>query len=51
MALKAMDLFEAFAQDKLPKDQAYIVSSFINCTGTNGYSKFEVISYSAVKAI
>ena len=49
MALKAMDLFDAFAQDKLPKDQAYIVSSFIN-TNT-GYAIYEIISYSGVKAI
>ena len=47
--MKAMDLFEAFGKDKLPKDQAYIVSSFIN--GKNGYSIYEVISYSGVKAI
>jgi hypothetical protein len=49
MALKAMDLFEAYAKDKLPKDQAYIVSSFIN-TNT-GYAIYEVICYSGVKAI
>ncbi|AEF83026.1 hypothetical protein [Leadbettera azotonutricia] len=49
MAIKAMDLFEAFAQEKLPKDKAYIVSSFIN--GNTGYSIYEVISYSGVKAI
>ena len=49
MAPKAMDLFEAYTQDKLPKDQAYIVSSFVN-TG-NGYTIYEVICYSAVKAI
>ena len=49
MAVKAMDLFEAYAQDKLPKDQAYIVSSFIN--SNTGYSVYEVISYSGVKAI
>ena len=49
MSLKAMDLFEAYSQDKLPKDQAYIVSSFIN-TNT-GYAIYEVISYSGVKAI
>ena len=48
-AIKAMDLFEAYQQDKLPKDQAYIVSSFIN--GNTGYSIYEVISYSGVKAI
>ena len=49
MSTKAMDLFEAYGQDKLPKDQAYIVSSFIN--SSNGYAIYEVISYSGVKAI
>jgi len=49
MTAKAMDLFEAYNQDQLPKDQAYIVSSFVN-TG-NGVTIYEVISYSAVKAI
>ena len=47
--VKAMDLFEAYNQDKLPKDQAYIVSSFVN--SNTGYTIYEVISYSAVKAI
>ena len=49
MSVKAMDLFEAYEQDKLPKDQAYIVSSFVN--EKNGYAIYEVISYSGVKAI
>jgi len=49
MAEKAMDLFDAYKQDKLPKDQAYIVSSFIN--NNTGYTIYEVISYSGVKAI
>jgi hypothetical protein len=49
MAVKAMDLFEAYNQDKLPKDKAYIVSSFIH--GASGYSRYEVISYSGVKDI
>ena len=44
-----MDLFDAYNQDKLPKDQAYIVSSFINVN--TGYSKYEVVSYSSVKSI
>ena len=48
-AVKAMDLFDAFAKNKLPKDKAYIVSSFIN--GNTGYSIYEVVSYSGVKAI
>jgi hypothetical protein len=49
MPAKAMDLFEAYTKNELPKDKAYIVSSFIN-TNT-GYAKYEVISYSGVKAI
>jgi len=49
MSVKAMDLFEAYGKDKLPKDHAYIVSSFIN--GKTGYSIYEVISYSGVKDI
>ena len=49
MAVKAMDLFDAYNKDLLPKDQGYIVSSFIN--PNTGYSKYEVVSYSGVKAI
>lgn len=47
--VKAMNLFDAYDKHKLPKDQAYIVSSFIN--PNNGYTMYEVISYSGVKAI
>ncbi|MFA6507911.1 MAG: hypothetical protein WCT14_17545 [Treponemataceae bacterium] len=49
MATKAMDLFDAYAHDKLPKDEGYIVSSFFNSNST--YSKYEVVSYSGVKSI
>jgi len=49
MPLRAMDLFDAYNQDKLPKNQAYIVSSFINVN--TGYCKYEVVSYSGVKSI
>lgn len=49
MAVKAMDLFEAYKQDKLPRDQGYIVSSFFN--DTSAYSIYEVVSYSGVKEI
>jgi hypothetical protein len=49
MAVKAMDLFEAFKQDKLPRDQGYIVSSFFS--DTSAYSIYEVVSYSGVKEI
>ena len=46
---RVMNLFEAYTSDQLPKDQGYIISSFIN--GNTGYSIYEVISYSGVKAI
>ena len=49
MPIRAMDLFEAFRQNKLPKDQAYIVSSFVNVN--TGYTIYEVICYANVKAI
>jgi hypothetical protein len=49
MPVKAMDLFEAYAQDKLPKDQGYVVSSFFS--ESSAYSIYEIVSYSGVKAI
>jgi hypothetical protein len=49
MAIKAMDLFDAYAQNKLPKDNAYVVSSFVNVQ--TGYVIYEIVSYSGVKAI
>ncbi|MDR0400697.1 MAG: hypothetical protein LBH51_07100 [Treponema sp.] len=49
MVIKAMDLFEAYSQNKLPKDEAYVVSSFVN--PKSGYVVYEVVSYSGVKAI
>jgi hypothetical protein len=48
-AAKAMDLFEAYQQNKLPKDRAYVLSSFIN--GNTGYAIYEIVSYADVKAI
>lgn len=47
MPLKAMDLFEAYTQNKLPMDEGYIVSSFFK--EDSAYSIYEVVSYSAVK--
>jgi hypothetical protein len=49
MTVKAMDLFEAYSQDKLPKDQGYIISSFFS--DKSAYSIYEVVSYSGVKSI
>ena len=49
MALKAMDLFEAYTQNKLPMDEGYIVSSFFK--QETSYSIYEVVSYSTIKDI
>jgi hypothetical protein len=49
MAVKAMDLFEAYAKNMLPKDQGYVISSFFS--NNSVYSKYEVVSYSGVKSI
>ncbi len=49
MAAKARDLFEAFSQNLLPKDEGYIVSSFFS--ENSAYSRYEVVSYSGVKSI
>lgn len=49
MAAKALDLFQAYAQEKLPKDGGYIVSSFFD--EHSAYSRYEVVAYSSVKSI
>ena len=49
MPVKALELFQAYAQDRLPKDGGYIISSFLNETST--YSIFEVVAYSGVKSL
>jgi hypothetical protein len=49
MAVRAMDLFEAYTQDKLPKNEGYIISSFFN--NNTAYSIYEIVSYSGVKTI
>ena len=46
---KAMDLFEAYAQNQLPLDEGYIVSSFFK--DETSYSVYEIVSYSTVKDI
>ncbi len=49
MATKALDLFQAYSQDKLPKEGGYIVSSFL--TDNSAYSKYEIVAYNGVKSI
>lgn len=47
MPTKAMDLFEAYAQNKLPLDEGYIISSFFK--QDTAYTIYEIVAYSAVK--
>ncbi len=49
MAEKALDLFQAYSQGKLPKDGGYIVSSFFDENSI--YSIYEIVAYSGVKSI
>ena len=49
MEIKALDLFQAYAEDKLPREGGYLVSSFLNETST--YSKFEVVAFNTVKSL
>jgi hypothetical protein len=49
MAVKAMDLFDAYRQDQLPRDEGYVISSFFSTN--SAYSIYEIVSYSGVKSI
>jgi hypothetical protein len=49
IGIRVMDLFDAYAQDKLPRDHGYIVSAFFSMN--SAYSIYEVVSYSGVKEI
>ncbi len=49
MAIKALDLFQAFKDEKLPKEGGYIVSSFFN--EKSKYTIYEIVAYSGVKSI
>jgi hypothetical protein len=47
MALKAMDLFEAYSKSALPDNGGYIVSTFFD--NNTAYARYEVVAYSGVK--
>ena len=49
MPAKALDLFQAYAQDKLPREGGYIVSSFFD--RVSAYSRYEVVAYATVKSL
>jgi hypothetical protein len=46
---KAMDLFNAFSEGKLPLEGGYIVTSFFQDNST--YAKYEVVAYSNAKSL
>lgn len=46
---KALDLFQAFNQNKLPTDGGYIVSTFFS--NRSSYAIYEVVGYNGVKSI
>ena len=46
---KALDLFQAYNEGKLPQDGGYIVSSFFK--NNTPYSIYEVVAYAGVKNI
>jgi hypothetical protein len=49
MPVKAMDLFDAYAKNALPKDRGYIVTSSFSSNSV--YSRYEIVSYNNVKSI
>jgi len=49
MPVKAMDLFDAYAKNALPKDHGFVVSSFFSAS--TAYSRYEIVSYNNVKSI
>lgn len=49
MPAKAMELFDAYARDALPKEAGYIVSSYFSANST--YSRYEIVAYNNVKSI
>jgi hypothetical protein len=49
MAVKAMELFDAYAKEALPKEAGYIISSAFS--ENSAYSRYEIVSYNNVKSI
>jgi len=47
--VRALDLFQAYSQNQLPKEGGYIVSSFLG--ENSAYSKYEVVAYNGLKNI
>ncbi len=49
MTVKALDLFQAYGQNKLPGEGGYIVSSFLN--ESTRYSKYAIVCYGGARKV
>jgi hypothetical protein len=49
MSAKALDLFQAYGQNKLPAEGGYIISSFFQ--EQSSYSIYEIVAYNGVKSL
>lgn len=49
MEVKAIDLFKAYSDGKLPQEGGYIVTSFFQ--DNSAYSKYEIVAYNGVKSL
>jgi len=47
--VKAIDLFKAYSDGKLPQEGGYIVTSFFQ--DNSAYSKYEIVAYNGVKSL
>lgn len=49
MLAKALDLFQAYFEEKLPNEGGYILSSFFDVSST--YSRYEVVGYNGGRSV
>ena len=49
MSTRALDLFQAYSEEKLPQEGGYVVSSFLD--ENSPYSIYEIVAYNGVKTI
>ncbi len=49
MEVKAIDLFKAYGEGKLPQEGGYIITSFFQ--ENSAYAKYEIVAYNGVKSL
>jgi hypothetical protein len=49
MDVKAIDLFKAYGEDKLPREGGYIITSFFQ--DNSAYAKYEIVAYNGLKSL